>query len=272
MPSGLQTTVHVADLEPRVFVEEILGMRFNRYRLKGICRIVQTPQLQIRVPIANTLGVASTDVGELEEPDISMTDYTYNDVTCTKTMAHIALSDEAVKRANFTMLDIQTRDAGRQIAKSINQSISTEMQTASGTSGSDWSGANNPADDVLAAKSTILKEDRGYAATDLALHPDVYAALISNDDVAKETTHTDVIRIGGLQAIYGLNIVVDVHLPDTEAYVLDRNEATMFFDGGLEGEKYRDAKAKFNGFVMTQYSAVEVVQSGAIVRLTGVSS
>lgn len=278
MPGGILQTGDLTDLEPRIFIEELLGFARNAYNLRNLCRIVQCPKLQARVRTA-TRGTIHAKVEELEEPDIKAADYTYVDLSLYKNAGHVVVSDEAQMRASFDVFNLEIQDAGRDLARLENTQIAAEWNgtnsgSAGGTTvtGSDWGGAADPARDVLELAAAAMEVlDLGYEPQDLAMHPLVYADLVTNTNVAKELTHTDLIRQGGVMSIYGFNITRDIHLTNTRCYVVDKNAPScLLAQGGTSAARYRSEPRGMDAYIVRQWLQPYVVRTNSLYILTGV--
>ncbi len=261
----------LTNLEPRIFIEEILGFARQSYNLRNLCRVVQCPKLQARVRTA-TRGTVDEKVEEGAEADIKSSTYSYTDLSLWKNVGHVSVSDEAKMRASFTVLNMEIEDAGRDLARAENSQIATAWASGTSVAGSDWGGNNDPAVDVIEkAVSAMQILDKGYDPKDLAMHPLVYADLVHNAYVAKEITHTALIQQGGISSIYGLGITRDIHLTNTYCYVLDKAApACLLAQGGTSAEAYRKVPAGLDGYVIRQWLQPLVVLTDALYILTGV--
>jgi HK97 family phage major capsid protein len=275
--AGIVFQDDIEDLEPRVFIEEILGLQRNQYNLRNLCSVVQTPKLQARVRTA-TKGTVDTKVGEGEEADIASNTYSYTDLALWKNVGHVSVTDEARKRASFDVLNTEINNVSRDLGRAENAQIATEWgdngtSTAS-TAGVWTTDSNDPAEDVLdTVVATMLALDKGYDPKDLAMHPQVYAALVHNDNISKEVTHTALIQKGGVDSIFGMNITVDINLTDTRCYVLDKEApACILAQGGTSAAKYRNEPTGEDRYIVRQWLQPKVVLTDALYYLTGVHS
>lgn len=269
--AGILFSEDLTNLEPRIFIEEILGFARQSYNLRNLCRLVQTPKLQARVRTA-TRGTVDTKVEEGAEADIKSAAYSYTDLSLWKNVGHVVVTDEARMRASFDVLNLEIQDAGRDLARAENSQVATEFDQGTAVAGSDWGGANDPAVDVLEKACAAMEVlDKGYDPQDLAMHPLVYADLVHNSFVAKELTHTTLIQQGGVSNIYGKNITRDIHLTSTKCYVIDRNApGCLLAQGGTSAARYRNEKAGYDAYMVRQWLQPKVVLTDAIYVLTGV--
>ena len=269
--AGMLFSEDLTNLEPRIFIEEILGFARNNYNLRNLCQLQQCPKLQARVKTA-TRGTVAEKVEEGAEADIMSASYSYEDLSLWKNVGHVSVTDEARMRASFDVLGTEMKDAGVDLARAENTQIATEFDNGTSVAGSDWGGSNDPAVDVIEkALAAMINLDKGYDPKDLALNPLVYADLVHNAYVAKEITHTALVQTGGVSEVYGLNITRDIHLTSTSAYVLDKAApACILAQGGTSAERYREPKAGYDAYLVRQWLEPKVVLTDAIYILTGV--
>ncbi|RLI20746.1 hypothetical protein DRO54_05450 [Candidatus Bathyarchaeota archaeon] len=271
MAGGLGTSEHFTSLEPKVFVEEILGFERNDYKLRNVCRIVQVPNLQATVRLA-TRGSVDEKVKELEEPNLKRADYSTVSFSLWKNVGEVAFSDEARKRVAEDLMRLEIEDTARDLARAENSQIASALEAGGTTSaGHDWGGSNNPAEDILPKIADMYNLDLGYDPQDILMHPLVYADLITNDDVMKEVTHTQVMQTGRITSVYGLNVVIDINLTNTLAIILDRNApACLLGLGGTSAARWRNEPAGYDAYIIRQWLQPLVPRANAVQILTGV--
>lgn len=260
----------IANIEAKVVVSEVLGLAARKYNLRQMCKTIKVNNLVGDVPIATKL-TGSPKVPEYVEAKISNEAYSKVVFDLWKNVVHVAISAEAQKKAAYDVLKLHVDDAARELAKMENDQIATVFETGTALAGSDWGGANDPSDDVMAAIAAIEALDKGYEATHLAMHPLVYADLVSNEEVKKYLALGSVVTSGTLPEFVGLKVIRDSALTSTKAIVMAQAApAVLLGDGPEMVEEYSGGPAFYNGYAIAKFIEPKMVQSDAIIVLTGV--
>jgi hypothetical protein len=238
----------VAGIEAVTILDEVLGLASPQYVLRQVCRPVRMDSLTARVDIATKLA-GQERVPPLVEAELSAQSYTTVEFDLWKNVVHIAVSDEARRKAAHDILGLHASVAG-----------------------SDWgNAANNPYEDIVGAITTI--EGGGYPVDFVAADPLVWADFLSNPFVKGTMRGVQypagrVFPVPGLPGVTGYS---DGALPDTVAYVGSRAApALVFGEGPTEAARYRDEKAGYDAYVIRQWLQPELVLGDAIRELTGV--
>ena len=205
----------VAGIEAVTILDEVLGLASPQYVLRQVCRPVRMDSLTARVDIATKLA-GQERVPSLVEAELSAQSYTTVEFDLWKNVVHIAVSDEARRKAAHDILGLHASDAARDLARMENKQVAEELATAADVAGSDWgNAANNPYEDIVGAITTI--EGGGYPVDFVAADPLVWADFLSNPFVKGTMRGVQypagrVFPVPGLPGVTGYS---DGALPDT---------------------------------------------------------
>lgn len=266
--------IHPTDItaiQSQVVLEEVLGLARPQYVLRQCCRVIAMPSLTTRVDLATKL-VGQEKVPAGVEAEVSAEAYTAVNFDLWKNVVHVVITDEAVKKAAHSLLQLHIEDAAGDLARMENKQIAEEMETATSITGTDWgTTTNNPFDDIVKAISTI--EGNGYPVDFIAAHPLVWGDFLSNPFVrgtlqGVQWPSSKVFPVPGLPGVTGYS---DSALTSTLAIVGSRAApALVFGEGPVEAAQYRNEPAGYDAYIIRQWLQPEIVLSGAIRRLTGV--
>ena len=275
---GIVTPTDISDVEAVVIMEEVLGLARPLYTLRQMCRTVSMDTLTHKVDVYTTLS-AQEKVAPLEEAEISDVGRTRVSFDLWKNVVHVAVSDEAGKKSAHNELQIQTEDAAKALAYSENSQIATIVEAATTTSaGSDWGtitdgrSANSPYNDILTAINTI-RGTYGFKPNLVAAHPYVWMDFFGNDFVKGQLQGEKLPNLDAtfqLPGMPGMSGLSDWALTNTQALVLDTNNAVVLGDGPTAAEKYRNAAAGYDAYIIRQWLEPKIVQQNAIYELTAV--
>jgi hypothetical protein len=261
----------ISNIEATAVLDEVLGLAAPQYTLRGVCRPVRMDGLTARVDIATKLA-GREKVPPMVEAEFSAEAYTSVDFELWKNVVHVAVSDEAQKRAAHDVLGLHASDAARDLARMENKQIAEELTTATDTTGADWGTAtNNPFDDVVAAMTTI--EGNGHPVDFIAAHPLVWGDYFSNPFVRGTIQGVQlptgrVFQVPGLPGVTGYS---DPALTSTVAYVGSRAApALVLGEGPTEAARYRDERAGYDAYVIRQWLQPRLVLADAVREITGV--
>ena len=261
----------VSGIEAVTILDEVLGLAAPQYVLRQICRPVRMDALTARIDIATKL-TGQEKVPPLVEAELSSQAYTTVDFELWKNVVHIAISDEARKKAAHDILGLHASDAARDLARMENKQIAEELAGATDVAGSDWGDtANNPYEDIVGVITTL--EGKGFPVDYIAADPLVWADFLSNPFVKGTMRGVQypagkVFPVPGLPGVTGYS---DGALPDTVAYVGGKAApALVFGEGPVEAARYRDEKAGYDAYIIRQWLQPDLVLSDAIREITGV--
>jgi len=261
----------ISNIEASAVLDEVLGLAAPQYTLRGVCRPVRMDGLTARIDIATKLA-GSEKVPSMVEAELSAESYTGVDFELWKNVVHVAVSDEAQKRAAHDVLGLHASDAARDLVRMENKQIAEELATATDLAGADWgTGTNNPFDDVVAAMTAI--EGNGYPVDFIAAHPLVWGDYFSNPFVRGTIQGVQlptgrVFQVPGLPGVTGYS---DSALTNTVAYVGSKAApALVLGEGPTEAARYRDERAGYDAYVIRQWLQPRLVLADAVRELTGV--
>jgi len=260
----------ISAIEAVTILDEVLGLARPQYVLRNVCRIVNMPGLTANIDIATALA-GQEKVPPLIEAEISAQAYSRVSFDLWKNVVHVAISDEAIKKAAHDILGLHVSDAARDLARMENKQIDEVLDTATDIAGNDWGGNNNPYDDIGAAMDVI--EAAGYKVDAIVAHPRVWLDFFGNNYV-KGQLKGEVLPSGNIFSVPGLPGVKgysDYQLVNTSAFVLSTTApAIVLGNGPTEAARYRNEKAGYDAYIIRQWLQPKLVLSDAIRELTGV--
>jgi len=261
----------IANIEAVTILDEVLGLARPQYTLRGVCRPIRMDALTARVDVATKLA-GREKVPPLVEAELSAQDYTPVEFDLWKNVVHVAISDEAVKKAAHDILGLHVSDAARDLARMENKQISEALADATDESGADWgTSTNNPFDDLVDVISTI--EGNGYPVDWVAAHPLVWGDFLSNPFVRGSLQGVQlpagrVFQVPGLPGVTGFS---DNQLTNTVAYVgSSAAPAIVLGEGPTEAARYRDERAGYDAYIIRQWLEPKLIIGDAVRELTGV--
>jgi hypothetical protein len=261
----------ISGVEAVTILDEVLGLAGPQYVLRQVCRPVRMNALTARVDVATKL-TGQEKVPPMVEAELSGENYTAVDFDLWKNVVHIAVSDEARKKAAHDILGLHASDAARDLSRMENKQVAEALSGATDIAGSDWGDSNNsPYEDIVGAITTI--EGNGYPADFIAADPLIWADFFSNDYVKGTMQGVQypggkVFPVPGLPGITGYS---DGALTDTVAYVGSKAAPSLVFgEGPTEAARYRDEKSGYDAYIIRQWLQPQLVLGDAIRELTGV--
>jgi len=280
----LITPEDISSIEAVTILDEVLGLARPKYKLRQLCRLVRMDALTARVDIATALA-GQEKVPPLVEAEISAEAYSKVDFDLWKNVVHVALSDEALKKAAHDILALHVADAARDLARMENKQIGEELVNATDVAaGGAWDAMttpptsdNNPFEDLLGVFNTL--EGNGYEPDYAVMHSKVWKAFITNSYV-KDLVEAGVATLatsGGQFTIPGyptVRVVTDYSVtPDTSCFVLSSTApAAVLGEGPTEAVRYRNEPAGYDAYIIRQWLQPQLVLSGAIREITGAHS
>jgi hypothetical protein len=261
----------ISAIEAVTILDEVLGLARPQYVLRNVCRPVRMDSLTARVDVATALA-GKEKVPPLVEAEIVAEAYTDVDFDLWKNVVHVAISDEARKKAAHDILGLHVSDAARDLARMENKQIDEALDGATDVAGADWGDTTkNPYNDIVAVMTTI--EGAGYPVDAIVAHPLVWGDFFGNPFV-KGQLQGQVMPGGRVFSVPGLPGVTgysDFSCLNTIAFVLSRAApALVLGEGPTEAARYRDEKAGYDAYIIRQWLQPKLVLAGAIRELTGV--
>jgi len=261
----------ISAIEAVTILDEVLGLARPQYVLRNVCRPVRMDSLTARVDIATALA-GKEKVPPLVEAEIVAEAYTDVDFDLWKNVVHVAISDEARKKAAHDILGLHVSDAARDLARMENKQVDEALDGATDVAGTDWgTSTNNPYADIVGVMGTI--EGAGYPVDSIVAHPLVWGDFFGNPFV-KGQLQGQVMPGGRVFSVPGLPGVTgysDFSCLNTIAFVLSRAApALVLGEGPTEAARYRDEKAGYDAYIIRQWLQPKLVLAGAIRELTGV--
>jgi hypothetical protein len=261
----------ISSIEAVTILDEVLGLARPQYVLRGLCRPVRMDSLTARVDIATKLA-GQEKVPPLVEAELAAEAYSAVDFDLWKNVVHVAISDEARKKAAHDILGLHVSDAARDLARMENKQIDEAMDGATDVAGTDWGDTTkNPYADLVGVITTI--EGNGYPVDFMAAHPLVWGDFFSNPFVKGTLVGVQmpagrVFPVPGLPGVTGYS---DNAILNTICFVGSRAApAIVFGDGPTEAARYRDEKAGYDAYIIRQWLEPKLVLGDAIRELTGV--
>jgi hypothetical protein len=261
----------ISAIEAVTILDEVLGLARPQYVLRNVCRPVRMDSLTARVDIATALA-GKEKVPPLVEAEIVAEAYTDVDFDLWKNVVHVAISDEAIKKAAHDILGLHVSDAARDLARMENKQIDEALDGATDVAGTDWGDTTkNPYADIVGVMATI--EGNGYPVDSIVAHPLVWGDFFGNPFV-KGQLQGQVMpggRIFDVPGLPGVRGYSDFACLNTVAFVLSTSApALVLGEGPVEAARYRDEKAGYDAYIIRQWLQPKLVLAGAIRELTGV--
>ncbi len=261
----------ISAIEAVTILDEVLGLAVPQYVLRNVCRPVRMDSLTARVDIATALA-GKEKVPPLVEAELSAEAYTDVDFDLWKNVVHVAISDEARKKAAHDILGLHVSDAARDLVRMENKQIDEALDGATDVAGADWGDTTkNPYNDIVPAMATI--EGAGYPVDAIVANPLVWGDFFGNPFV-KGQLQGQVMpggRIFNLPGLPGVRGYSDFACLSTIAFVLSTSApALVMGEGPTEAARYRDEKAGYDAYIIRQWLQPKLVLAAAIRELTGV--
>jgi len=278
------TPEDISSIEAVTILNEVLGLARPQYKLRPICRPIRMDSLTANVDVATSL-TGQEKVPPLVEAELAAEAYTRVSFDLWKNVTHVALSDEALKKAAHDILGLHVADAAKELARMENKQIAEEMPSATDQAASGaWDAMttpptsdNNPFEDILTALDTL--DGNGYPASWAVMAPKVWKAFITNSYV-KDLVHAGIARLSALGGDFSLpgypsvKVLVDHAVtPNTSCYILSSEApALVLGEGPTEAARYRDEKAGYYAYIIRQWLQPQLVLDDAIREITGAHS
>jgi hypothetical protein len=275
----------IADIEAVVILDEVLGLARSLYKLRPICRPVRMDSLTANVDVATALA-GKEKVPPLVEAEISAEAYSRVAFDLWKNVVHVAMSDEAIKKAAHDILGLHVSDAARDLARMENKQIKEVAEACtekvSGTAYSDWGAVTSGVSDInpmLAIQASMQYiEGKGYEPDFVAMHPTLWGKFIQNTWV-RELVHAGIASIGAAGGQFTLpgfptvKVYVDYALTETPTATKGplvgstTAPALVLGEGPTEAARYRNEKAGYEAYIIRQYLQPKLVLDDAIDKI-----
>lgn len=275
----------IADIEAVTILDEVLGLARPQYKLRPVCRPIRMDSLTARIDVATALA-GQEKVPALVEAEITAEAYTKVDFDLWKNVVHVALSDEARKKAAHDILGLHVSDAARDLARMENKQIVEIAEACTekvgGTAYSDWGAITSGLSDtnpMLAIQASMQYiEGKGYEPDFMALHPTLWGKFIQNTYV-RDLVHAGIASIGAAGGQFSLpgfptvKVFVDYALTETPTASLGplvgstTAPALVLGQGPTEAARYRDEKAGYDAYIIRQYLEPKLVLDDAIDKI-----
>lgn len=265
-------------------LDRVLGLQTRSYLLEMTVTKIPSPQLVFTVD-EYTEGAVQAKVPELETPDLQSHTETRTTKTLYKNVGHIAESEEAMMKASHNTMSLRENWTIRDLARLLNSQISTELETATDVSGSDWGAkdatygfsTNNPADDINTVVTTI--EGNGFDVDFIAAHTRPAMDFVTNKWIRGDGS-IGAAPPGVSAPIWGQKVFNVVGFPTVIADQAKTNtvatvgskDAVWLGVGPTAIANYENVVAGYKGKVIKQWFFPYLSQAGAIRDLTGVSA
>ena len=220
MAPGIITTADISgSLDAKNIVMGVLTKGIELSNLESLCPKVKVPELTATIPVSTPAAVTE-DVEELEFTEISGAEFEYVSFNLKKDRVKLAASDESKHRSKVgDPMSIQINTSGVRLAATLDKKIVTAMQISPQTTAAalPWDTVtNNPLMDLQIAVNKIAP----YKADFVIMHPDVYAAYVSNDFVEGLSSGAPGTLKGSMQKIPGVELDIFTNSNVTEHSVL----------------------------------------------------
>lgn len=278
--AGVMTPNDFSAIEVTNVLSTLLGLPERNFVIQDAATTIPTPYLDVRVDTWTGFDVAE-DIKIGAQIPTSQGSFAATTYTLKLNAAHIARYDELDMRPHYwDIWRTNLENIARRMVKKKAQLIGTELETATGVTGSLWDATtsglstNNPLDQLGTVSDTIVSND-GNPDT-VALSDRAYRDLVSNTFVHGTSQNAPPQNQPGAAKIvnipgFAYTFYVDNLITNTIAIVYDK-QAIAAFQGPTSTAAYRDALHRFDGYIATDYFLTKITQSGKIRKLTGVSA
>lgn len=166
-------------------------------------------------------------------------------VRVTKWGQDVPITDEKIKRSNFSPVEKAFNTIVNQIVKTIDSlslSLVASQVTATQAAASTWSGVDPKIlRDIMLAKAKVTGLNKGYDPDVIVVDDATWAILASDDKLSTLMAREDkgnAVYSGDFRTIAGLTILPTPNLPAAGAWIIDTNAL-----GGIGDEKLGEGYA-----------------------------
>ncbi|QTR98357.1 hypothetical protein J6K27_003478 [Rhodococcus qingshengii] len=166
-------------------------------------------------------------------------------VRVTKWGQDVPITDEKIKRSNFSPVEKAFNTIVNQIVKTIDSlslSLVASQVTATQAAASTWSGVDPKIlRDIMLAKAKVTGLNKGYDPDVIVVDDATWAILASDDKLSTLMAREDkgnAVYSGEFRTIAGLTILPTPNLPAAGAWIIDTNAL-----GGIGDEKLGEGYA-----------------------------
>jgi len=273
----------IADIEAVTILDQVLGLARPQYRLRGMCTPVRMDHLTQRVDLASVLQ-GQEKVPPLVEAELASQGYSNVNFDLWKNVVHVAISDEASKKAAHDILKLHISDAAGELARMENKQIAEVVEAGvtekvSSVVYSDWgavtSGVSDtsPLDAILASADYLLGKGYGMRGFFLALHPTLWRKFVLNTWI-RDLVQAKVLTLSGegfqIPGYPRFKLITDSQLTETPTGSVGpivgatASLGVILGDGPVSAAKYRDEKAGYDAYVIRQWLEPQVVLDDAL--------
>src|SRR6266487_80715 len=258
---------------------EMVNTELRNFVLEQAVTAIGTPQLNLNVDtytrFTNSVGVPEGVAPQTKRPSVSRTAF-----NLTKDVGHVAFTDEAQIRAVHDILRQAMDTAVTDMKRIRSNKIATELETATGVSGGNWTtittGDHNDtapqvnlgtvADTIFANNGNaniITSHDKPRRAFTMSFYIKGLLQAIPLPDLSLAKVITNV------PALPGFTWFIDNEHTNTLATVFDK-QAVYLMDGPKRVAQYRMESEGIDGYIYRDWNLPKIVIGGRIRKLTGV--
>jgi hypothetical protein len=278
--AGVMAPQDYTGVEVTNVLSTLLGLPERNFVLQNAALTVPTPYLDVRADTWSGFDVAE-DIKIGAEIPTGQGTFTSTTYTLKLNAAHIARYDELDARPHYwDIWRTNLENIARRMVKKKAQLIGTELETATGVTGTDWGATTaglstaNPLDQIGGVSDTIVGNDG--VPDSIAIHDRGFRDLITNTFIhgtsqnappQQQPGQAKILTVPGLSFTF----YVDNLVTSTVATVYDKN-AIVAFQGPVSTAMYRDAIHRYDGYITTDYFLTKITQQGKIRKLTAISA
>ena len=272
--AGMVTVNDIADIKSVTVLEEVLGLSRPQAVLTNACRVVPTDSLELSVDVATHI-TAQEDVPDLVEAHLMKNGYSRVNFDLLPNVVHVAVSGKAARQASHPVLQISIEDGAKALAKSKNTQIKTVLESGTRTgAGANWTGTDNPYDDIDTAIASIEDTYEAGEANTLVAPRKVWTAFWSNAYVKGEAQGvkfptSKVFPVPGLPGFTG---IMDNAITAASMVVCDKSQYVILAQGPIEAEGYRSATGNYNAWIIRDWKQPKLAVNDAGYEITAVLS
>lgn len=165
-------------------------------------------------------------------------------VRVTKWGQDVPITDEKIKRSNFSPVEKAFNVIVNQLVKTIDSlslSLIASQVTATQAAPTPWATSTQILRDIMLAKSKVIGLNKGYDPNVIVVDDGTWAILASDDKLSTLMAREDkgnAVYTGEFRTIAGLTILPTPNLPAAGAWIIDTNAL-----GGIGDEKLGEGYA-----------------------------
>jgi len=258
---------------------QMVNIELRNFVLDQALTTIGTPQLNLRIDtwtrFVNSQGVPEGIAPMTRRPSVARTSF-----DLTKDVGHVAFTDEAQLRAVHDIFRQAIDTAVTDMKRIRSNKIATELETATGVSGGNWStittGDHNdtkPQDNLGTVADTVFANN-GQANV-ITSHDKVWRAFLTSfwvKGLLQAIPMPDLSLakvITNVPAMPGMTWYIDNEHTNTLATLFDKG-AVYLMDGPKRTAQYRMEQEGIDGYVYRDWNLPRIVIGGRIRKITGV--